>query len=265
MSKNTFPKQKPRIFKVCFALCMIVLISGCASTGSSKRDPLESFNRASFKFNEVLDKYTTKPLAQAYDYIVPHPIDYGIDNVISNIGDVNTVANGVLQLNLKQASSDFGRLLINSTLGLAGIFDVAKYMGMPKHQEDFGQTLAVWGVPEGPYIMVPILGARTLRSLAGQPFDSAVTGATLGTMGVTEPEYTVAYEAIKFINKRKKLLALEEQLRSSGVDPYIGVRENYLEKRALLISNGKPQTKASDYNDTSFMDDEDDDLFDEDF
>lgn len=263
MPKNSLSKLNYSLFKVCVFIGIITLISSCASTGKADRDPLESFNRVSFKFNEQFDKYTSKPLAQAYGHVVPKPIQSGIHNFIGNVNDVNTVANGLLQLNIKQASSDFGRLIINSTLGLVGIFDVAKHMGMPKHQEDFGQTLAVWGVPEGPYVMIPILGARTLRSLAGGPFNALVSGNTLNTLGITTPEQVFTYQSVAFIDKRKFLLPLEEQLNSSGVDPYIGVRENYLAKRALLVSNGKPQTESSDYDDTSFMGDED--LFEEDF
>lgn len=240
-------------------LLVIMLTSACSTKqATSKQDPFESFNRFNYKLNTQLDKYTLKPLAKAYDAVVPHPIDAGIDNVLSNLNDVNVITNDVLQLNVKQTSSDIGRLLINSTLGLAGLFDVAKHMGMPKHNEDFGQTLAVWGVPSGPYLMLPILGPKTMRSFAGTPVDSVVAGLTTSAVGISSDKDKLIYQGINIINIRQSLLPLEKQLESSGLDPYIAIRENYIEQREILANNGAPtsQSVEDEYGDTSFADDE---------
>lgn len=246
-------------------LSVCVLLTGACSTkqATSKQDPYESFNRFNYKLNTQLDKYTLKPLAQAYDKIVPQPIDTGIDNVLSNLGDVNVITNDILQFNVKQASSDIGRLLINSTLGLAGLFDVAKHMGMPKHHEDFGQTLAVWGVPAGPYLMLPVLGPKTLRSFAGTPVDTVVSGLTAEAVGISGNEELLAYQGISLINTRQSLLPLEKQLEGSGLDPYIAIRENYIAHREMLIHNGVPpkQSIEDEYGDTSFSGDEFEEAF----
>lgn len=237
----------------------LMLTTACSTKqATSKHDPYEGFNRASYTFNTTLDKYTLKPIAKAYDFVVPEPVDTGVDNVLSNLNDVNVVTNGLLQFNTQQASSDMGRLLINSTLGLAGLFDVAKYMGMPKHNEDFGQTLAVWGVPSGPYLMVPFLGPKTMRSFAGTPVDSLIEGLTTEAVGITSNKDKLIYQGVKLVNTRQNLLPLEKKLEGSGLDPYIAIRENYIAHRAMLANNGVPtsQSAEDEYGDDSFGDED---------
>ena len=130
---------------------------------ADERDPWEGLNRKIFAFNDTLDKYALKPIAEGYQWITPDPVEDGVSNVFSNLWELTTIANDLLQFKFGQAASDTGRFLVNSTVGLLGIFDVASHMGLEKHQEDFGQTLGYWGVEPGPYIVAPLFGSFTLR------------------------------------------------------------------------------------------------------
>eukprot|EP00906_Rhabdomonas_costata_P015481 RCo022246 len=144
-----------------------------ATAGDNPRDPYEGFNRAMFATNEVIDK-AVKPVAQAYDAGVPLPVKAGVGNFFGNVGDLWTGVNSALQGKGGNAGNDFGRLLVNSTVGIFGLFDVASELGMEKHDEDFGQTLAVWGVGDGGYLYWPIIGPRTLRDTGGFIVDTNV-------------------------------------------------------------------------------------------
>ncbi|SMF33664.1 phospholipid-binding lipoprotein MlaA [Alteromonadaceae bacterium Bs31] len=201
-----------------------------SSTGST--DSLESFNRAMFSFNMTLDRWFFRPLAVGYTKIAPQPVETGVDNFFSNLREIPKVLNDVLQWKWKQAGHDTGRFLLNSTVGVVGLFDVAKHAGLPESDsEDFGQTLAVWGVPQGPYIVVPFLGPYTLASGVAAPVD-----------WVSHPLWyvdskTVAYSAValEMVHLRSELLASEELM--SG-DLYIFIRDAYLQRREFLINDG---------------------------
>ena len=128
-------------------------------------DPWESWNRKVYAFNDFADRIALRPVAKAYQWVTPAPVEQGIGNMFANLRDINTIINGLLQFKLAQAASDTGRVLLNSTVGLAGLFDVATPIGLKKHNEDFGQTLGYWGVGSGPYLVVPFLGSYTLQSI----------------------------------------------------------------------------------------------------
>lgn len=138
------------------------------STASAQLDPFEPFNRVTSSFNTGIDRLVFKPAAQAYQAVVPKPVSNSVSNFFSNLGDPWTAINQLLQGRVQTAGKDTGRFLVNSTIGLGGLFDVATGMGLPKHREDFEQTLAVWGVPQGPYIVLPMLGPSSARGLIGQ-------------------------------------------------------------------------------------------------
>ena len=142
-------------------------------------DPWQGFNRAVFEFNETLDQYVAKPVAQGYQAVTPQFVDTGISNFFSNLEDVLIIANDILQLKPMQALSDTGRFLVNSTIGIFGFFDVASHIGLEKHNEDLGQTLGYWGVGAGPYVMLPVLGPSNLRDAFG------LAGDTLSGLGYT--------------------------------------------------------------------------------
>lgn len=163
--ENTELSHSLRRVRTClFALIGLSLVA-CAST---EVDPYEGFNRKMSSFNTGVDTYVIKPAAQGYKAVLPEPVPTLISNFFSNLADPWTAINQLLQGRVQLAGSDTGRFLVNSTLGVAGLFDVGTKMGLPKHQEDFGQTLAVWGVPQGPYIVLPLLGPSSGRGLVSQ-------------------------------------------------------------------------------------------------
>jgi len=154
---------------------LVLLLSSCSTTGSSKNDPLEPMNRAIFQFNEVVDDNIFEPVAKTYKYITPDPVETGVSNFFSNIGEVSTIANDVFQFKFKQAGYDFLRFSINTTIGVLGIFDVATSVGLKKNNEDFGQTLGYWGIPQGPYLVLPFFGASTFRDAPGLYADMQIS------------------------------------------------------------------------------------------
>ena len=157
-------------------MCMgIALMAGCATTQQTERvakiDPFESVNRAVFTFNENADEYVIKPVAEAYQFVLPDFVRTGVTNFFSNIGDVFVAVNNLLQGKPGNAANDIGRFLVNSTIGILGLFDVATDAGLEKNKEDFGQTLGVWGVPSGPYVVLPLFGPSSVRDTAGLALD----------------------------------------------------------------------------------------------
>lgn len=214
------------------------LLSACASVpgGPSEGDPFESYNRAMFSFNEGLDKYILKPVAEGYNTVMPGPIKTGVSNFFSNIGDIFVILNDLLQFKFKQAIEDTGRFIFNSTIGLYGLIDVATPMGLPKHDEDFGQTFATWGVADGPYIVLPFFGSRTMRGTAGFVIES-----------VYDPVYDIKNDDalygtvfLRTIDTRYKLLKASRIVEQAALDKYSFVRDAYLQHRKNLIYDGNP-------------------------
>ncbi|WP_323815691.1 VacJ family lipoprotein [Cellvibrio sp. NN19] len=196
-------------------------------------DPWQGFNRAMFKFNDVVDRWTLKPLAKVYKFVMPDPLEDGVSNIFDNVQEVPNVINGVLQGDIKGAAHDTGRLLVNTTLGIGGLFDVAKYMNLPADEdEDFGQTLAVWGVGQGPYLVLPLLGPATVRDGFGRPVDFYTNPTNYVDHNRTE--YTIW--ALSLLDTRAELLDLEKNLTG---DRYVFVRDVYLQRREFLINNGE--------------------------
>lgn len=188
-------------------------------------DPWEGFNRKVFAFNEYVDKTTLKPAARAYKAIAPEPIEYMTNNFFGNLGDFTTAANDLLQFDLKQAANDGGRFIINSTLGLGGLLDVASAMGLEKHREDFGLTLASWGVKSGPYLVLPFQGPSTIRGSVGRAVDGGVISIVPNQINDTQTN--VALFAYGTVNTRANLLDAEKIV--SG-DRYLFIRDAYLSR-----------------------------------
>ena len=166
----------------CLIIGFAIGLGGCASTTDksvdiSKADPYENINRKIYGFNDKVDDYVAKPVADAYKFITPDFMETGVSNFFNNLKTINVVMNDVLQGKFEQSGRDTGRFLMNSTLGLAGMFDVAKNVGLAQNDEDFEQTLAVWGVPQGSYIVLPLLGPITTRGIPGAVVDSATNPA----------------------------------------------------------------------------------------
>lgn len=204
-------------------------------------DPLRNVNQAVFRFNELLDNTVAKPLAVGYQTALPNRLQWGISNFFSNIGELQNVLNDLLQGKFSQAGNDSGRFLINSTVGMAGFFDVAARMGLPESDgEDFGQTLAVWGVPQGPYLMMPLLGPSTLRDLPARLVDR--------TVGLSEHVDDVATRnallGLDVLETRARLLNAESAV--SG-DRYFFLKEVYLQRREFLINDGVVEDDFGDF------------------
>jgi len=196
-------------------------------------DPWEGFNRSVFRFNQGADKYVLKPFAKAYVRVTPNFFRRGVSNAMSNVLEVPSALNGVLQGNFSGAAHDTGRLLVNTTIGIAGLIDVAQYMGLKaRESEDFGQTLAVWGVKSGPYVVLPLLGPSTLRDTFATPVD-----------WYSDPKSYIDHvptrnsvRTLSVLDTRASLMPLEKNITG---DKYVFMREVYLQHRDFVIKNGQ--------------------------
>lgn len=210
-----------------------LLLAGCA-TGTDPRDPYENINRGIYRFNDRVDKAVLKPVAQTYRTVVPDFLRLGVSNVFSNIDDVFIAVNNALQGKLRTAYSDFGRVLINSTLGLGGLFDIASEAGIDKHEEDFGQTLGYWGIGDGPYLVLPIFGPSSGRDLAGRAVDWYSDPIIL--VDPTHVRNTI--RGVRVVNDRAELLEVGTLLSDAALDEYQFVRDAYLQRRRALVHDG---------------------------
>ena len=235
-------------FRVLGALVLGLLSAGCTTTASQQveepvrfSDPLENINRFFFSLNQRLDRNAGRPAATAYKDTVPQSVRSGLHNVLDNLGGPVTVANSLLQIRLKDAGIATGRFLVNTTIGLAGIFDVASDWGLPGRNRDFGETMGTYGVPPGPYLVLPFRGSTDVRDFAGNYID-----------GYATPLRYVRYDGRNYVglmkstlgsmdNRATNLVTLRDIERAS-VDYYATVRTLYLERRARLIENQPVRT-----------------------
>ena len=222
------------------------------TTNSSKhkRDPYENWNRKVFAFNENLDRWLLKPIAQSYRMIMPEFVDRGVTNVFSNLGEVSSFTNSVLQLKLESAVVAAGRFTFNTVFGLAGVFDVATAWDLPERPEDFGQTLGYWGSGAGTYLMLPVLGPSNPRDFAGFGVDSFLLPSTRDAI---ESPYSGYARGVQIVDIRADLIPAEKLI--SG-DRYVFVRNAYMQRRDFLISDGKAQRDpfAADDSDELMLD-----------
>lgn len=227
---------------ICAVLGLGVL-GGCATTGSGDpRDPMEPVNRAIYTFNDGVDTMLVKPAAEIYQGVVPGLVRTGVSNVFSNLNDVIVALNNLLQGKFSSALSDFGRVLLNTTAGLLGIFDVATPAGLEKHDEDFGQTLGWWGIGDGPYIVLPLLGSSNLRDTVGRVGDYKTDPVTY-----IDPSHDRnIVQALRIINRRAELLSASRILAVAALDEYEFVRDAYLQRRRNLIYDGNPPREKLD-------------------
>ncbi|MFK5913262.1 MAG: VacJ family lipoprotein [Woeseiaceae bacterium] len=232
------PQSFHSLFKTILLLVSLALISACSSlpNGPSEGDPFESYNRAMFSFNDGLDQYLLKPVAEGYDAALPSPVKTGVSNFFSNIGDIFVILNDLLQFKFTQAIQDTSRFVFNSTIGLYGLIDVATPMGLPKHHEDFGQTLATWGVGDGPYIVLPFLGSSTLRDTAGIVVDSTFDPV----YAIEDDDTRNATIVLRTIDTRVRLLKASRIAEQAAIDKYSFFRDAYLQHRKNAIYDGNP-------------------------
>lgn len=196
-------------------------------------DPLQCFNRTMFAFNEKFDMYFYKPIATLYNYILPKPINRGIHNFFSNLGELPTIANDILQVNIHQALNDFWRLVFNSTVGIGGLFDVATCLNLPYYQNDFGLTLTNWGWRRSSYLVLPFLGSYTIRDgLVGMPVD--YFGFSVYPR-IKSMRTRFALLSVAFVDYRAQLLQFQPVIDEAALDKYIFVRSAYMQHRAAKI------------------------------
>ncbi|MGB0669715.1 MAG: MlaA family lipoprotein [Porticoccaceae bacterium] len=226
-------------------LCSMGLVSAVHAESDTVKnpDPYENLNRKTHAFNETLDKYIARPAAKIYTNTLPDPVEKGVVNFFSNLDELTNIANSLLQAKFGQAANDTGRFLINSTLGIGGLFDVASQAGLPKGEgEDFGQTLGAWGVGEGPYLMLPLIGPSTLRDAPARYIDSFANP-------VSELEDVSARNSLRLlglVSTRAELLGLDDAI--SG-DSYLFVRDVYLQRREYLVNDGAIEDDFGDLDD----------------
>lgn len=221
-------------------LVFTLLLGGCA-TSNNPQDPLEGYNRAMFGFNDKADQFVMKPVATAYHTVLPSFVQTGVGNFFGNLADVWTGVNNLLEGNGGNGLVDFTRVGLNSTIGIGGLFDVGSTIGLPKHNRDFGETLGVWGVKSGPYVVLPLLGSSTLRDSVALPLDFA------GNPWSYKYPVDVRNEgiALQFIDQRARLLDASTLLDAAALDRYEFVRDAYLQRRESKVHeedqfNAKP-------------------------
>lgn len=210
--------------------------AGCASTSDDPRDPLEGMNRAVYVFNDQVDQIVLAPAARLYKNVAPDPLREMVRNFFNNLDDLFIGANNLLQGKLEEAVNDWGRFAFNTVFGLLGVWDVASEMGLEKHNEDFGQTLARWGVGNGAYLVLPLLGPSTLRDTAALPVDWAGD-----PVAVHRPvDESNAATAFRVVSRRADLLGASQTLEEGALDKYQFHREAFLQRRRSLIYDGSP-------------------------
>jgi phospholipid-binding lipoprotein MlaA len=230
--------------RICAVLALA--LCGCATPGGNPADPLEPFNRAMFSFNDSVDRAVLKPVAQGYRSVVPDLVRTGVSNFFSNLEDAWICVNNLLQGKFEDGGEDLGRFVFNSTFGLAGIFDFATDAGFQKHNEDFGQTLGRWGVADGPYLVLPLLGPSNFRDTVGWAGDY-----------FTDPEFYLVSQSpetwivfgTRVINVRTNLLETERIFDAAAIDKYAFLRDAYLQRRRSMIYDGNPPSSGTEHSD----------------
>jgi phospholipid-binding lipoprotein MlaA len=226
-----------------------LILAGCASRPEAKkdpRDPWEGFNRASYIFTDAVDRAVLKPTAKGYKAVAPQFVETGVSNFFSNLNQPTVIFNDLLQAKFRPAMNDTGRFLVNTTVGIGGLWDPASKFGLDRNDEDFGQTLGKWGVSSGPYLWIPLMGPATVRDGFGRVIDQ-----------VTDPVWYVERDAIRYglrgvnlIDSRARQLDLEETLEST-FDRYAFIRNAYLQQREYAVTDGNapPPDFGEDFED----------------
>jgi len=221
-------------FKVFLVGFIMLFLSSCATTGSlDGRDPWEGFNRGVYSFNETMDSFVFEPIGKVYDFITPDIIDDGVSNFFGNLAQIPVIANDLLQFKFDQAVNDTVRLFLNSTIGLFGVFDIAAEGGLHSSGEDFGQTLAHWGVGYGPYLVVPFFGPATVRDATG----FAVDRALLYPVTYVDDDLSRAgLLTLNYVDFKSDSLSTTELISEASLDEYDFIKNAYFEKRNSQIN-----------------------------
>jgi len=229
-------------------LAASVLLVGCASAPTANpKDPWESMNRSVASFNDKVDDNVLKPVATGYRNVVPDLVQTGVRNVFNNFADMWSTVNNLLQLKPLNTAESLGRVVVNTVFGIYGIFDVATYIKLERHPEDFGQTLGYWGVPNGPYLVLPLFGPSTLRDGASLPVDFAVSP----TQYINDIPTRNQVFALRLVSKRAELLKSGNMLEEASIDKYSFTRDAYLQYRRSQIYDGNPPDEEDTIDDPS--------------
>ncbi len=247
MNKNNY-----NFLQSILILLTCLLAGGCATLDGPPNpdDPLESFNRSMFAFNENADKYAFKPVAKGYNFVMPNIASKGVSNFFNNVDDIVVFFNELLQFKLAEATATSARFVFNSTFGILGLIDVASDMDLPKHNEDFGQTLAVWGFDSGPYLVLPLIGPMTVRDTAGLAVDWTYFDPIFNRQTLTQSLVTLT---IKYIDMRAGLIQASNIIDDTVPDKYAFVRDAWMLRREFLIYDGNP---PEDFTEDELFDDE---------
>jgi phospholipid-binding lipoprotein MlaA len=227
--------------QLCGAIAVALLssLAACASVpAGSKPDPrdhLERFNRAVYKFNSTLDHAILRPVARGYVKVTPRPVRTSVSNFLGNLGYTKTIGNDVFQAHFTDFGSDIGRLVVNTTVGVGGLFDPATRIGLEKHDRDFGQTLGKWGLPTGPYLMLPLLGPSDVRDTAGLVPDRFMSVDSY----ITNQGVVLGLGAVRVVDRRAQLLSADQTL-DSAFDPYALVRSVWFQRRDYKVHEDRP-------------------------
>jgi len=226
----------------CLVIALLAVLRAAPVRAEEDNDPWEGFNRAMFSFNDGLDRWVLEPVAKGYDFVTPDPLEQCISNFFQNLRVPIQSVNGFLQGKPVNGASDIGRFTVNTTIGLAGFLDPATYFGLVKHEEDFGQTLGVWGVPNGPYLVIPALGPSTVRDTGGLVVDSMMHPGWY----YLDAAVTVGSRVFDTINARALVLDDVQNARNAALDFYSFVRNGYLQRRRALLLDEKDSTREID-------------------
>ncbi|MTW09919.1 VacJ family lipoprotein [Pseudoduganella eburnea] len=216
-------------------LLMCALLGGCATgPNATQEDPLEPYNRTMFQVNDKLDTYVMKPVAKGYQEATPSFLRTGVTNFFSNLGDVGNTINNLLQGKVGDGMESLMRVALNTTFGLAGVLDIATPAGIPKHSQDFGLTLGTWGVPSGPYLVLPLFGPSSIRDGVGTGVDFYAD-----PLSYADADYRVPLRALQVVNTRANYLGASDLLEQAALDKYSFVRDAYLQQRRNRLGQDK--------------------------
>ena len=225
----------PALIRAGAGALLLSLLAGCATTNmGTPGDPLERMNRATYRFNDSVDRAVVRPVATGYRDHVPQLVQQGVDNFLENLAFPTTIVNDLLQLKVKDALVDLGRFAVNTTLGLGGLLDPASHFGIPKNDEDFGQTLGRWGVPSGPYVVIPFFGPSTMRD-APSIYVDGQTDLRVALHIDNNVEWTLA--GISLVHRRSELLPFDAQF-DAAYDRYAFIRNAWLQRREYQVKDG---------------------------
>jgi len=226
--------QQKRLMIQVGCLVLLSALVGCATTAKDPKDPFEGWNRGVQTFNDKLDDYAMKPIAKGYQWITPSFVNRGVTNFFSNINDIGVTLNDLMQFKIAQTGQDGSRFLVNTIAGVAGFVDVAEMIDLPRHNEDFDQTMGVWGVPSGPYLVLPFFGPSSPRGVGGLIGDAAMNPISYLDSGII----TGGLFAVNAVDLRADNLSTERIATEAAVDRYAFFKSAYFQQREYLIHDG---------------------------